>query len=46
MEVIVRFTSGQPPTGRVLTPTGEHPFEGWLALLRLLELAVTSTPAR
>jgi hypothetical protein len=41
-DVVIEFDRKEPPAGRVISPAGVVPFEGWLALLRLLETAACS----
>lgn len=46
MLVTVAFEATEPPTGHVLSALGETPFDGWLALLRLLEEATRGSSGR
>lgn len=41
MDVVIEFETCEPPAGRVRTPTDALEFQGWLALLALLEATVS-----
>lgn len=43
MTIQIVLDSQGPASGRLITPSGEVAFDGWLSLLRLLEEALASS---